>query len=151
MRDGAAAADVVAVETVQALDAMALAPEDPATFVRSDAGRLWLADRLLVAGNYLAELARGATTVVYDRLARAGTKAGAVWRKARPKLVDDAITGLEGLNNFGVFCGLIGALAGAATNAAYLIGVLGYPLLKPMIERAIKHLKTLAEKPPDDG
>jgi len=150
--NGAAAApDVVAAETVEALDAMAQAPEDPATFARSDAGRLWLADRLLVAGNYLAELARGATTVVYDGLAQAGTKAGDAWREVRPKLVDGAVTGLEGLNKPEIFCGLVGALAGATTNANYLIGLLGYPLLKPMIERAIKHLKTLAAKPPDDG
>lgn len=151
-RDGAAAApDVVAVEIVQAFDAMAQAPEDPATFVHSDAGRLWLADRLLVAGNYLEELARGVTTVVYDRLAQTGSKAGEVWREVRPKLVDGAVTGLEGLNKPEIFCGLVGALAGATTNANCLIGILGYPLLKPMIERAIKHLKTLAEKPPDDG
>ena len=151
MRDGAAAADVVAAETVQALDAMAQTPEDPATFVRSDAGRLWLADRLLVAGNYLAELARGATTVVYDRLAQTGTKAGDAWRAVRPKLVHGVVIGLEGLNRPEIYAALIGALAGATANAAYLIGLLGYPLLKPMIERAIKHLKTLAEKSPDDG
>lgn len=151
-RDGAAeAVDVVAAETVDALDAMAQAPEDPATFARSDAGLLWLADRVLVAGNYLAELARGATTVVYDRLAQTGTEAGDAWRAVRPKLIDGAVTGLEGLNKPEIFCGLVGALAGATTNAAYLIGILGYPLLKPMIERAIKHLKTFAEKPPDDG
>lgn len=150
-RDGAAAADVVAVETVQALDAMAQAPEDPATFVRSDAGRLWLADRVLVAGNYLAELVRGATTIVYDKLAPAESIAGDAWRAVRPKLVDGAVTGLEGLNKPEIFCGLVGALAGAAANSTLLIGILGYPLLKPMIERAIKHLKTLAEKPPDDG
>lgn len=150
-RDGAAeAVDVVAAETVQALDAMAQAPEDPATFARSDAGRLWLADRVLVAGNYLAELVRGATTIVYDKLAPAESIAGDAWRAVRPKLVDGAVTGLEGLNKPEIFCGLVGALAGATTNAAYLIGLLGYPLLKPMIERAIKHLKTLAEKPPDD-
>lgn len=150
-RDGAAAApDVVAVETVQAFDAMAQAPEDPATFARSDAGLLWLADRLLVAGNYLAELVRGATTIVYDKLAPAESIAGDAWGEVRPKLVDGAVTGLEGLNKPEIFCGLVGALAGATTNAAYLIGLLGYPLLKPMIERAIKHLKTLAEKPPDD-
>ena len=151
-RDGAAAApDVVAAETVQAFDAMAEAPEDPATFVRSDPGRLWLADRVLVAGNYLAELARGATTVVYDTLAQTGTKAGDAWREVRPKLIDGAVTGLEFVKEPAGYCGLVCALAGATTNAAYLIGILGYPLLKPMIERAIKHLKTLAEKPPDDG
>lgn len=148
-RDGAAAApDVVAAETVQALDAMALAPEDPAIFVRSDPGLLWLADRLLVAGNYLAELVRGATIIVYDKLAPAETIAGDAWREVRPKIAEAAVEELEFTKTPNGFFTVANLLAAAPVMG--IVCLLGYPLLKPMIERAIKHLKTLAEKPPDD-
>lgn len=149
-RDGAAeAVDVVAAETVEAFDAMAQAPEDPATFVRSDAGRLWLADRVLVAGNYLAELVRGATTIVYDRLAPAETIAGDAWRAVRPKIAEAAVEELEFTKTPNGFFTVANLLA--AELIMGIVCLLGYPLLKPMIERAIRHLKTLAEKPPDDG
>lgn len=149
-RDGAAeAVDVVAVETVQAFDAMAQAPEDPATFARSDAGLLWLADRLLVAGNYLIGLFRGAATVVYDKLAQAGTKASDAWCEVRPKLVDGAIAGLEFIKEPAGYSAFIAALT--SVSGWCLLGLPTYPLLKPMIERLISHLEKLREKPPDDG
>lgn len=145
----AATPEIIAPATVEALDVMAEAPEEPAVFARRDAGRIWLADRLLVAGNYLAELGRGAMIATYDKAVQGRVKAEAAWRDARPKLAAGAIDGLEGVKKPEVYCALVGVLATIQPSVSSLATLVGYPFLRLLINRVLRHLKKVADESKD--
>jgi hypothetical protein len=145
----AATPEIIAPATVEVLDVMAEAPEEPAVFARRDAGRLWLADRLLVAGNYLAELARGAMIATYDKAVQGRVKAEVAWRDARPKLAAGYTETFEFIKTPNGFFSVANLLAALQQPIIGLAAVMGYPFLRLLIDRVLGHLKKVADEPKD--